>query len=411
MNQKDFAIREEREEGPDTFAGLQRIIRGRMPELDGLRGIAVLSVVWHNGVWGSHWGAHNALVSLLNLSAGIGWVGVQLFFVLSGFLITGILLDEKNTPHQLRNFYVRRVLRIFPLYYATLFFLFIALPALGVSPVLDIKTDAEQIWYWLFLSNWSIPIIGGPGALSHFWSLAVEEQFYLLWPFAVMLLSHRGLARLCLAFVVSALIVRIAMIEYNFEYAEWRAYEFTFARWDALAIGALLALALRQPTWHAWVRAAAFPLVVTALMYILTFVIVQHNYAAVERGIGAINQTVAALLFAALVYLGITSVTGRSAPWRQFLNNGVLRNVGKYSYAIYVFHYPLLVFFNLYVNPHLVSFNAACPTLATPARIIVVALISYCMAVCSWYLLERPFMRLRRFFVNEQARQHAPALQ
>lgn len=410
MNQKEFAVSEGRDETPDIFANLQQIIRGRMPELDGLRGIAVLSVVWHNGIWGSHWETHGTLARLLNLSAGIGWVGVQLFFVLSGFLITGILLDEKNSPHHLRNFYVRRVLRIFPLYYATLIFFFIALPALGVNPVLDIDRNAQQIWYWLFLSNWSIPIIGGPGALSHFWSLAVEEQFYLVWPFAILLLSQKGLAKLCLLLVATALIVRIGLIEYNLEYATWRAYEFTFARWDALAIGALLALAVRNRVWHAWVQVVVYRLVVAALLYILVFIAIEHNYAPVEHGIAAINQTVAALLFAGLIYLGITSFSPSSESWRRFLNNSALRKVGKYSYAIYVIHYPLLVFFNLHINQYLEGFNTEYPLLFTPARVIAVAVISYFLAVCSWYVLEQPFMRLRRFFVDEKARHHSPVL-
>lgn len=411
MGPPEFAISEERAEKPDIFADLQRIIRGRMPELDGLRGIAVLSVVWHNGIWSSHWGTNNPIARLLNLSAGIGWVGVQLFFVLSGFLITGILLDEKNSPRQLRNFYVRRALRIFPLYYATLFFLFIALPGLGVSPVLDIDSNTQKIWYWLFLSNWSIPIIGGPGALSHFWSLAVEEQFYLLWPFAVVFMSHKGLAKLCLALVGSALIVRIGMVEYNLEYATWRAYEFTFARWDALAIGALLALSVRHRAWHAWIQPVVFPLVGAALAYILIFVAVEHNYAAVEHGIAAINQTVAALLFAALLYLGISSSSPKGSLWRRFLNGSMLCSVGKYSYAIYIFHYPLLIFFNLHVNKHFETFSTAYPVLATPLRVVVIALLSYLLAVCSWYVLEQPCLRLRRFFVNEEIRQRSPVLQ
>lgn len=397
-------------EADDVFTKLQRVIRGRMPELDGLRGIAILTVLWHNGVWAGHWSSTGTLTRLLNLSAGIGWVGVQLFFVLSGFLITGILLDEKGAPHQFRNFYVRRILRIFPLYYGTLFLLLVLLPALNVRAAIDMKNGTQQIWYWLFLSNWSIPIIGGPGALSHFWSLAVEEQFYLLWPFAVVGLSHKGLAKLCLGLVISALIMRVAMINYDLNFATWRAYEFTFARWDALAIGALLALTVRLREWQAWLQRFALPVAATALIYIAGFIAIEHNYAPVEHGVAALNQTIAALLFAALLYLGIRPLTTWSKGWCRFLNNRALRNVGKYSYAMYVFHYPLLMFFNIYLSESTKAFEAAHPLIWTPLRVAMVGIVSYGLAVGSWYLLEQPCLRLKRYFVSRPEHDAATSL-
>src|SRR5579862_7894518 len=140
------------------------------PALDGLRGVAILSVMVE----------HLAP----RLLAGGGWVGVDLFFVLSGFLITGVLLDGKDDPHRGRTFYVRRALRIFPLYYATL-----ALITFGpLAKALALGLSAQTLgWYWIYGTNWQIALgmahIGGP--IAYFWSLAVEEQFYLIWPLII----------------------------------------------------------------------------------------------------------------------------------------------------------------------------------------------------------------------------------
>ncbi len=403
MSLSDAALETQNAEAPDVFSALQKTVRGRMPALDGLRGIAILWVLWHNGVWAAHWEAHGALASVLILSAGVGWVGVQLFFVLSGFLITGILLDEKSSPHLFRNFYVRRILRIFPLYYGTLLLFFVALPALGVNPVLDIKESTPQIWYWLFLANWSIPTIGGPGTLSHFWSLAVEEQFYLIWPFTVAFLNNRKLAYLCVALIVGALVIRIILIAHGLMYAEWRAYEFTFARWDALAFGALVALMVRRREWHALLERWIIPVVVATSSYVVIFIIVEHNYASVGNGIAAINQTVVALLFAAALHLGLAPRAALSRLWVGFLENSALRKVGKYSYAIYVFHYPLLMFLKLHLIQYTTSLSASYPLLVTPLQVMAVGVVSYFLAVCSWYVIEQPCLRLKRFFISRQA--------
>jgi peptidoglycan/LPS O-acetylase OafA/YrhL len=207
----------------DPLSRVQATVRTHIPALDGLRGLAIIAVVWHNSALTGSGAGMSELAKFISLFANMGWVGVQLFFVLSGFLITGILLDEKGAPRQLHNFYMRRVLRIFPLYYAVLLVAFIVLPALGDRPAWSVANKSNEIWYWLYLVNWDIPIEGGGGGLSHFWSLAVEEQFYLLWPLAVIALSRSALSRLCLVLIVSAPLARAALIYQSMEISELAA--------------------------------------------------------------------------------------------------------------------------------------------------------------------------------------------
>src|SRR2546427_5689081 len=132
-------------------------------------------------------------------------MGVDLFFVLSGFLITGILLDTKGSRHYLRQFHARRVLRIFPLYYAALALFLILLPMLLPGDRVLRDLTADSVWYWTYLYNVKVAAAGftSSSALGHFWSLAVEEQFYLIWPIVVLYLARRHLYGACWAAVVA----------------------------------------------------------------------------------------------------------------------------------------------------------------------------------------------------------------
>ncbi|HZJ61945.1 MAG TPA: acyltransferase [Kofleriaceae bacterium] len=154
-----------------------------VPALDGVRGLAILLVLAHN------LSPFESTRRLIDLSAGLtfdfGWVGVQLFFVLSGYLISGILLDTRGAPGYYRAFFGRRVLRIFPLYYGVLFLCLVLLPVLGLAPDALLADRRHSVWLWTYLINWAEPLGAAIAVFPHFWSLAVEEQFYLVWPFVV----------------------------------------------------------------------------------------------------------------------------------------------------------------------------------------------------------------------------------
>src|ERR1043165_9488354 len=158
------------------------------PALDGLRGVAVLVVMLHNLTILEQ---RDSLPARLWVFATDScWIGVQLFFVLSGFLITGILLDERGAPRFFRDFYLRRQLLIFPLYYLVLIVRFAIVPRF--VPDTSVPLDVA-LGFWLYLSNWTDLYTHGVNGFGHFWSLAVEEQFYLAWPLAVARLGARGL--------------------------------------------------------------------------------------------------------------------------------------------------------------------------------------------------------------------------
>ena len=216
-----------------------------LPALDGLRGLAIVMVLFVHfiGDLAPRTPVERGMVKLANY----GIWGVDLFFVLSGFLITGILHDAKASPHYLRNFYVRRTLRIFPLYFGVLLLLFGVLPFLPISYPAGLSEAARhQGWLWTYTCNvylaragsWALPYV------SHFWSLAVEEHFYLLWPWVVLALRREALLGACAVGVVFALGLRVAL---SFAGAgEVALVVLTPCRLDALFIGAFLALAVRS---------------------------------------------------------------------------------------------------------------------------------------------------------------------
>jgi peptidoglycan/LPS O-acetylase OafA/YrhL len=377
---------------------LQSDLQGHLSTLDGLRGLAILLVLWHNGALAAKWEAHNFFAKTLLLSANIGWIGVQIFFVLSGFLITGILLKEKGARHQFSNFYARRILRIFPLYYFVLILVLLILPMLGVNSAWGITNKSIEIYFWLFLTNWAIPIEGGGGGFSHFWSLAVEEQFYLVWPFTIIFLNRRPIVVVCISLIVTAAIARVILIAVNPDFAKWAAYEFTFARWDALAIGALLAIIVRDEAYLLWFDGMASKILAVSLIYMLSYIVIFHNFAPVETMLSAFNQTVMAIISAVMLFRGIYQVKAVHFVWQKFLQNDYLKDVGKYSYAIYVVHYPVVIALGPFWKTYTGALLQAYPTVSTIIRVIVASVISYLLARLSWVLIEKPFLLLKRFF-------------
>ena len=226
-----------------------------IPALDGVRGIAVLLVLWCHAI-GADLSTNIAspLDRFAFTSARLATSGVDLFFVLSGFLITGILCDAKGRDHYFRNFYARRTVRIFPLYYACLALFLVVIPML--APALAQRfgqPNTSQAWYWAYLSNFSQPFalyLGQPAhhVLSVTWSLAVEEQFYLVWPAVVFFLDRRALLRVCGWMFVFSFGMRLALWMTLERPDCWQiATDITPCRLDVLAAGAAIALIARGP--------------------------------------------------------------------------------------------------------------------------------------------------------------------
>jgi peptidoglycan/LPS O-acetylase OafA/YrhL len=362
------------------------LAKAHLPALDGIRGLAVLMVLAFH-FWESLLALPAAapLVPYLRVVAA-GQTGVDLFFVLSGFLITGILLNAKGSPHFLKNFYARRALRILPLYYAVVCGYFItAWIHYGFQ-----SAFSHQWWYFPYLQNVGMTFwptsVTGPG---HFWSLGVEEHFYLLWPMLVLLCAERRLPWILAGIAAGALICRLLLIPLIGEYA---IFTFSPCRLDALACGALLAVLVRRPELTRQALAACrWGLLlfgpVLALLYVLT------------SGKAYYFMQVVKYLFVALGYTALLGTVIGPSRW-QWLERifclDFLRWCGKYSYAMYVFH-PVVFWCIMIQRPKMTLFQTHLNLyLAGEAALLfaTVCLVSW----ASWHLFEKHFLKLKRFF-------------
>lgn len=363
-----------------------------MPVLDGWRGLAILLVIFHNASYVSDRNG-TLTASLYHTAADAGWIGVSVFFVLSGFLITGILLDSLGQPRYFRDFYIRRTLRIFPLYYAVLLGAFLIVPLLPVAAEWATVVKRDQWWFWVYLSNWHLPADYGIPGFGHFWSLAVEEQFYLVWPALLFLTGRRWFPWVAGAAVVAAPLFRWWTVAEGMPMTA--GYGFTLARMDDLALGGLLAVALRHPLWRARLFAIRVP-AIAAISLCLALVALPTAGLPPRMPLTLVaGQTLVSLLTAAL----ILATLGTERLWERtsstLLEHPWLRSLGKYSYALYVAHLPIHF---LIKGPAGAFIEAAPAAWHTPLDIAYAGLVlalSLAFAMFSWNVLERPLLKLK----------------
>jgi peptidoglycan/LPS O-acetylase OafA/YrhL len=362
----------------------------RSMSLDGLRGVAILSVVLFHSlrVLGDTELTAQPWRALLASS----WPGVDLFFVLSGFLITGILLDSRNAQGYFRNFYARRTLRIFPLYYVTLTLALLAVPAIvGTArlPALYSVLTAHQIWLWLYLQNYLQA--AGPHQLpgfGHFWSLAIEEQFYWVWPLFVYAVNRKTLFRICVAICALEPILRFTLFHNGV--TPWALREYTFTRVDTLLYGAIAAILFRDPELKKRGRWVIATLAVCAAA-IIAGLIVANGYLPYE-GFSAVvaSYSSLAVLFAVLVSV-CASGKGRLA---KFMASPILQWFGRYSYALYIFHPAVYLAYEATIGKRV----HLGPYASIALSFVIVLAISSALARISWTLLESQFLKLKRHF-------------
>jgi peptidoglycan/LPS O-acetylase OafA/YrhL len=359
-----------------------------IPALDGIRALAILLVIPHNVDILS--GPFPAVAFPFVAIMHAGWIGVQLFFVLSGFLITGNLLDTQGTENYYGAFIARRALRILPLYFGVLFATFVLAPLLVTLPPDLRDTQHNHVWLWTFLSNWTAPYGGTVTGFSHFWSLAVEEQFYILWPFVVARCRPVALLWVCAVTVGMALLTRWLLLRAHFSVDS--LYMFTPARMDALALGAAVAALVRIPAVMMRLRHMTRRIAAAALLVLLGDAAITRAFAVYDPRSQCYGYTLLAVGFALLVLLTAVPTTGALNGSLRMLTWRPLRLIGRYSYAMYVFHLPLHVYVGGPLLHRLVDHVTT--RIALGYALIVIAA-SFLLAAASYELYERHFLRLK----------------
>lgn len=365
-------------------------VPGYIPQFDGLRGVAVLMVLI----------GHSAFLERLPHAGMLEYArfGVDLFFVLSGFLITGILLDSKESEHYFRNFYARRVLRIWPLYYAVLLLVFVVAPLFKPA----MRVTAGSVWPAFVFYVQNIALVrrsAYPFGLGATWSLAVEEQFYLTWPLLVFLLKKRTLAIVSVSLIVASLCLRI--IAYSYNAPSGLIHQFTPARLDAIALGTLAALWLRSPNctrvrWRTWAN---------------RFLGVGVAGVVVARMLMHRNSSVVGYTFLAITFAGLLGVALASDVRSSLIGRALcvdwLRYTGKISYGIYLLHYPIFILWARFLGSRGLRQTEVIHNLWAFAGQMFLAILA---ASISWHFFERPILQLKERFPSG-SKMHWPAAQ
>jgi peptidoglycan/LPS O-acetylase OafA/YrhL len=378
---------------------------GHIPTLDGLRGIAILLVMIHHFTYYRPTAGVDALIGNVVF---FGWTGVDLFFVLSGFLITGTLLDARGSERYFTNFYARRVLRIFPLYYLVLLVAFVVLPKYpALHPVLAGQAEVPPQWpYWWYLSNFSIANNGWVhGWVDVSWSLAIEEHFYLVWPLVIWLCPPRVVALLCAVIILAEPAARIYARAIDLQVL--KIYVLTWFRLDGLAVGALLAVAYRRglfPSLDRWVPAAV---VLSAAGLLVCMIMGGHTWWW-NRWLQQYGYSLIAIAGGAM----IVSAVNRPADswWPRMLSAGWLRAFGKYSYGLYLLHTPVMRAVYEYVfNPEEFRTFGIAPWIAQIIFYALATAPAFALAWLSWRFFEAPILGLKSR-LPARVIEHSPGL-
>ncbi len=353
----------------------------RIKELDGIRGIAIILVlIWHYLVIQIQPG-DSATLGLLVKIFSLSWSGVDLFFVLSGYLIVGILVDSKGSPTYFRTFYVRRICRILPLYYLMVG-LFVLLPRIGfINNDWLFAPELPLASYFTLTQNFFMHGQGfGPNWLGVTWSLAIEEQFYLFIPLLIWALSRRKLTWFFVVAILAAPLLR-------WHFGNLGAYVFSFTRADSILMGGLVALLIRsRVTWIA-VRGLYRHLVVLAVVCLFAMAYL------VTRGAGVGDVYLHFMLALFYSVLMILTLASRDRILNSFLSNRFLAWVGFRSYGIYLFHQPVSSFVNQVMK------GSATPTIDRPSDLGVTMVSLFLVIVLSdlsYRYFEAFFLRIGR---------------
>lgn len=348
-----------------------------VPVFDGFRGLAILCVI-----------------VMHNLHIPFGWIGVDIFFVLSGFLITRILLNTRDQEGYLHNFYARRFLRIFPIYYLTL--LFVAQLWLGLAH----KESGNIWWYVCYLADftWLKPEVE-VGMLSHTWSLAIEEQFYIVWPLLIGWLPRRKMMVVCIALLVTTYgfrfgLSRVPELENAFTYS-------IFTRSDGILAGSILALLVHGGLRHNPENVRlAFRIMAVSMVIVFTLALArQLSFSKRTLLMSCLGMPSIALGSAAALWWGMG---GTPANRRyRILTWPPLAYIGKISYGLYLYHLPIFK-----LGREWLDWSGTLTMRIALGVLMMIA--AFAVASLSWHFFESPINGLKRYWEYNPKDEPAP---
>lgn len=356
--------------------------------LDGIRAFAVIFVMLF------HFYPQGVLT--------LGWTGVDLFFVLSGFLITNILIKNKDKDNYFKSFYMRRVIRIFPVYYL------VVIPMLLINVILLHNRDWMNLGsYLIYFQNFTAVKSDYLFGLAHTWSLAIEEQFYLFFPFIIRIFSLKNSLRISVLLIIAAVILRSFFAWY---YPQVTYFQSTliFTRMDSLIIGAVLPLCISlfevtlkilNKILNIAIFISGILIVISLLNYDLSNLSDLHlsriffNYGNynLSTPYGHFKYTILAVFFAAIIGKLAYNTSSFANKFIALLSFKPLAYIGKISYGIYLYHWVIQEFFTLGLQ----KLNLQIPVLLLVGIKIGLSIL---IAAISWKLLEKPILKMKHKF-------------
>ncbi len=366
--------------------------------LDGIRALAVLIVCFAHFFQVNEnylYSDSKYLGIFLFKFSQIGLNGVNLFFILSGFLITRILLNSKDSKNYFKTFYLRRLIRIFPLYYLVLILSFFILPYfIGIDePGKNIISN--QIWLWSYTSNLSSIFFFSGWDLSlnfpsfgHFWSLCVEEHFYIFWPFLIYFMSIKNLKKSLKIILICSFLLFLFNKHFDSQlvFLKWSSIKYS----GILSLGGLIAIydnsSIKSTYIYSISKKTFFPLL---FVFLISSLIIPRNFLYFDF----INIIFSSLFFSVLIICAIN----KNKVIEYLFNNRILSFIGKLSYGIYVYHGLIRPYLSKYILPQVTHIcNESILTIVVYT--IISTLISIIIAYVSWILIEKQFLKLKTKF-------------
>lgn len=376
----------------------------RIPQLDGLRGVAIGLVLLHHYIYQLHAPMPDALTAILIPLGGLGWSGVDLFFILSGFLIGGILVDAKESPNYYRTFYIRRVFRILPVYLflVLLGFLFVQIGAHAGGPLSRVSIHPAP-WRYYFSFTQNFYFAKHSNVISYLqisWSLAVEEQFYLTLPLIVRKVDKNKLLAVAVGMVIFFGVLR-SVLYWNGYINPVQSYLLPFCRFDSLFIGVACAMLMR--TQRLYSRLQKHPRLLAAAVILLgaVFLSMNHNLWTKNFFLHTAGFTLIALFYAAVMMLVLVRPEGVVS--RAFRYRPLMR-LGTISYCVYLIHNLVLI-----ITDYLLQLALHLSEIELWLAILVGATVTFLVAQGSWVFFESRMIALGHRFAYERNKTLEPA--